>query len=445
MKLIQTQTLGSSSSTISFSEIPQTFTDLLVVSSIRASDTGPWASIQFNGSTANFTRRALEGTGSSVSSTSRTDGLNAVVQNPSDSTANTFSNSSIYIPNYTGSTAKSVSIDTVSENNGTSVVQAITAFLWNNTAAITSMTITAQVGNLVSGSTISLYGIGGAGDGYAAPKATGGVISYMPGYIIHTFTSSGTFTPTSSISNAEILVTGGGGSGGATDGGGGGAGGVLYFSGQTLAATAHTVTIGAGGSGGAVYSDGTSGANSSFGALTAALGGGRGGVGSGTLTGASLGSGGGGAGSTGGAAGSASTSTQTGTGATAFYGNGGGAGNTNTSSRNAGGGGGASGAGVTAISGTSGNGGSAISTYSAWISAALVGVSGSFAGGGGGGGQTGTAGNGGGGGAGNGQIGTTGKVGFAGLASSGSGGGGSGNDSAGSNGGSGFVTVRYPA
>jgi hypothetical protein len=165
MKLIESKTLGTAAASIEFTSIPQTYTDLVVLVSLRASDTGPWAGIEFNGSAANFTRRALEGTGSSVSSTSRTDGLNAIVQNPSDSTASTFSNSSIYIPNYTGSTAKSVSIDTISENNATAVVQAITAFLWNNTAAITSLTIRAQVGNLVAGSTISLYGILKGSDG----------------------------------------------------------------------------------------------------------------------------------------------------------------------------------------------------------------------------------------------------------------------------------------
>jgi hypothetical protein len=165
MKLIESKTLATAAAAIEFTSIPSSFTDLVVLVSLRASDTGPWAGIELNGSTANFTRRALEGTGSSVSGTSRTDGLNAIVQNPSDSTANTFSNSSIYIPNYTGSTAKSISIDTLSENNATAVVQAITAFLWNNTAAITSLTIRAQVGNLVAGSTISLYGVLKGSDG----------------------------------------------------------------------------------------------------------------------------------------------------------------------------------------------------------------------------------------------------------------------------------------
>ena len=70
-------------------------------------------------------------------------------------------------------------------------------------------------------------------------KATGGAISFYGGKTIHTFTSSGTFTNPSSISNAEIVMVAGGGSGGTNIGGGGGAGGVLegtspYTSGNTI-------------------------------------------------------------------------------------------------------------------------------------------------------------------------------------------------------------------
>jgi hypothetical protein len=165
MTLIETKTLGTAAASIEFTSIPQDGTDLVAVCSLRASDTGPWASIQLNGSTANFSRRALEGYGSSVASNSRTDGLNTQVQNPSNYTSNTFSSGTIYIPNYTGSTAKSFSVDTVAENNATDTVTVISAHLWNNTAAITSLAIVAQVGQLVAGSTISLYKITKGTDG----------------------------------------------------------------------------------------------------------------------------------------------------------------------------------------------------------------------------------------------------------------------------------------
>jgi len=61
--------------------------------------------------------------------------------------------------------------------------------------------------------------------------ATGGSISSITGYIVHTFTSSATFTPTTTGFVESLVVGGGGGGGasGATNGaGGGGAGATLY-------------------------------------------------------------------------------------------------------------------------------------------------------------------------------------------------------------------------
>ena len=75
--------------------------------------------------------------------------------------------------------------------------------------------------------------------------------------------------------SVDALVIAGGGGG---DDAGGGAGGVAYYGSTSLAFnTSFTVTVGAGGSGNQTGSDvSTSGSNSVFGALTAAVGGGRG-------------------------------------------------------------------------------------------------------------------------------------------------------------------------
>jgi hypothetical protein len=65
----------------------------------------------------------------------------------------------IYFPNYASATNKSFSIDSVTENNATLANQFLTAGLWSNTAAITSITLLAASGNLAYYSTASLYGI----------------------------------------------------------------------------------------------------------------------------------------------------------------------------------------------------------------------------------------------------------------------------------------------
>jgi hypothetical protein len=156
LQLIETKTLGTAAATIEFTSIPQTFTDLLVVYSIRSVDSIVLMDIAFNGSTANFSARYLQGNGSGVGSASN---LPRFIGAAMGVTANTFGNSQLYIPNYTGSTNKSWSVDNVSEANQTQSYQEIVAGLWSNTAAITSLAITMSSGNIASGSTVSVYGI----------------------------------------------------------------------------------------------------------------------------------------------------------------------------------------------------------------------------------------------------------------------------------------------
>lgn len=159
---IQTVTVGAGgASTISFTSIPQTFTDLKVVISARDTyaATATNCSISFNSSTANFSTRMLEGNGGSAASYSRTDNLNIFIVPGSTATASTFGNAEIYIPNYTSSNYKSFSIDGVSEDNATGAYQKLQATLWSNTAAITSITLTSQNGSFAQYSTATLYGI----------------------------------------------------------------------------------------------------------------------------------------------------------------------------------------------------------------------------------------------------------------------------------------------
>ena len=163
MKLIETKTLASPAASIEFTDIPQDGTDLVAVISARNSTTQSVGLISFNGNTTGRTFRYLIGTGSGASSGTY-DGY-GFTTDLSSYTANTFSNSKVYIPNYTGSAHKSYSLDDVTENNTTAAFMLIGAGLWSNTSAITSVTFTASSGNLVAGSTISLYKITKGSDG----------------------------------------------------------------------------------------------------------------------------------------------------------------------------------------------------------------------------------------------------------------------------------------
>ena len=158
-KLIETVTASAgTASSIAFSSIPQTYTDLKLVLSGRSTIVDNAVSGAFNGSTSNFTNRILYGSGSSP--VSNTPGNNTVCYlNLSSETASIFANSEIYIPNYTGSSNKSFYSDSAQENNATTSYQIMLAGLWSQTAAITSITLTIAAGNFAQHTSASLYGI----------------------------------------------------------------------------------------------------------------------------------------------------------------------------------------------------------------------------------------------------------------------------------------------
>jgi hypothetical protein len=81
--------------------------------------------------------------------------------------------------------------------------------------------------------------------------ATGGTETTCDQYVIHTFTSNGTFTLTSN-GIVDILLVGGGGGGGynVSGGGGGGGGGVIYEVNQEWSSGSYSVAIGSGGAAG---------------------------------------------------------------------------------------------------------------------------------------------------------------------------------------------------
>ena len=162
MKLIASVTVGAGgAASIDFTSIPATYTDLVIKYSGRtnAGTTGNDLLISLNGSTANFTHRRLQGSGSGTPASYNGATGNVAVDEGQTATGSTFSNIEIYIPNYAGSTNKSISGDAVTENNGTEAYAFIGAVLWSQTAAINRITLTPYSGSIVQFSTAYLYGI----------------------------------------------------------------------------------------------------------------------------------------------------------------------------------------------------------------------------------------------------------------------------------------------
>ena len=161
MQLIETIEVGAGgASSIEFTSIPQDGVDLLLLVSLRSSGGSSINYFELNGDTtsSNYVSRMLTGNGANVYS--YTLNKNMVLTNYVPDTANTFGNQSIYLSNYADSSNyQSISLDASNENNGTYVAgNAITAGIWNNNAAVTSIKLQSQ-GSWVQYSTASLYKI----------------------------------------------------------------------------------------------------------------------------------------------------------------------------------------------------------------------------------------------------------------------------------------------
>lgn len=246
----------------------------------------------------------------------------------------------------------------------------------------------------------------------------------VPGSVIHTFTSSGTFK-CPNARNVEILVVAGGG-GGLNVGGGGGGGGIVYKASHAITDQSYSVTVGGGGS------PGNNGQDSEFDTITAYGGGGGG------RTGVSPKSGGSGGGIGRDTVASLGASATQGVGGTA-YGSPGGGGAAGLWS-GGGGGGGAGGEGGMSEGGnaTTERGGAGGVGYSFSISGTDT-----YYGGGGGGGNTGNGNVAPGGLGGGGDGGSTTVAAKSGTPNTGGGGGGAKNSGTGGSGGSGIVIIRY--
>jgi hypothetical protein len=291
--LIGEVTVGAAGvASVTFSSIPQTgYTDLIVKSSTRAN--GSFTKVTLNGDTgANYSARFSRANGSTVATSTQTYIIADATNDPAY-TANTFSNSEMYIPNYNVSgIQKTVITDLTMENNATENYMALVSSWWTSTAAINTIKLEpATAVSFAEFSSFSLYGVAAVGTTpVIAPKATGGNSVITDGtYWYHTYTSSGTFVPTQNLT-CDYLVVAGGGAGTGNSGGGGGAGGMrctvtgtggsgALESPLALSANAsYAVTIGAGG--GANNANnllrGYNGSNSIFATITSIGGGGGG-------------------------------------------------------------------------------------------------------------------------------------------------------------------------
>jgi hypothetical protein len=165
--LISSVTVGTATANVTFSAIPNTYTDLEIRYLSRDTSDTPLTEIitSFNGDSLSVTTLSstiLLGEGSlGVLSRrySNTSYPRHMINEPATYTANTFASGSFYLPNYTSTTSKPMSLFGTSENDATdNTAMNASAALYRNTTAITSINLKSAT-TFVSGSSFYLYGI----------------------------------------------------------------------------------------------------------------------------------------------------------------------------------------------------------------------------------------------------------------------------------------------
>jgi hypothetical protein len=158
---IATTTLGSAQASVTFSSLGA-YTDLILVSNAKTTDSANGNDLKgvFNSDTgSNYSQTQMYGTGSSAVSGRNSNIAWAKVGLTSNSSNSQFANSVCHIMNYSNSTTYKTCI---ARRDLADAYTVATVSLWRNTAAITSITLSAEVGNLATGSTFTLYGIAAA-------------------------------------------------------------------------------------------------------------------------------------------------------------------------------------------------------------------------------------------------------------------------------------------
>jgi hypothetical protein len=159
MDAISAFTLTANTASVTFNNIPQTYTHLQIRTFAAATSASSAIKVVLNTDTtgANYYRHMLYGNGSSNPATSGTSAYIGPVF--LSGTANIFSGGIADIHDYTNTNKyKPARVLHGTDINSSGVIE-IDSFVWLNTAAITSIQLISDVGSFVTYSSFALYGI----------------------------------------------------------------------------------------------------------------------------------------------------------------------------------------------------------------------------------------------------------------------------------------------
>ncbi len=154
---IATTTLGSAATSITFSSIPQTYTDLRLVL-VGTTTVADAIFLRYNGDTGtNYSRTVLQGDGSTAASSRQTsENLIYLTRTNLDTTLPQLFEIDIF--SYAGSTNKTCLVASSQDKNGSGVVVREVG-LWRNTSAINEVSLNSFSSTFKVGTTATLYGI----------------------------------------------------------------------------------------------------------------------------------------------------------------------------------------------------------------------------------------------------------------------------------------------
>jgi hypothetical protein len=162
---VATTTLGSAASDVTFSSISGSYTDLVVIVNAGCSSSGDVMYMQFNSDTgSNYSNTMLFGSGTSTSSNrTSNDTFISLSQGAGIGTGASGWNCISNINNYSNATTRKTVLtrDGIAAN-GLYLGTEARVSLWRSTSAINSIRFYTSAGNIVTGSTFTLYGIAAA-------------------------------------------------------------------------------------------------------------------------------------------------------------------------------------------------------------------------------------------------------------------------------------------
>jgi hypothetical protein len=200
MQPIYTQTVAPGGAPlVSFNNIPQNYTDLKILISVRGAAAGAFGTLgcQFgtngtiNNSGENYSLTYLQGIGGG-SFTSRQIGENALNFDGlslASISANTFTNIELYIPNYSKGNFKQVSFEIAAPNNSNTDYNLFTnSGSWRRNDPISSIIFYGGGTNIAAGSTFTIYGISNVYDTLNPIAPTIGTVTDNAGVLSVPFT-----------------------------------------------------------------------------------------------------------------------------------------------------------------------------------------------------------------------------------------------------------------